>query len=292
MEHTVVCKNLAKNYRGINAIEEFNIKLDGGKVIGLIGRNGAGKTTLLKMIAGLLNPSSGSVDVMGMKPMNNLDVLSQIFFSREDKIFDEDRTVKEILHVASIYYELWDHQMEQELARKFRLDRNKKVKKLSKGMQRALTIIVALSCKAPITLFDEPTEGLDAASRKLFYQLILKEASDQSRLIIISSHLLSEIEAILEEIVLIDEGTLLLHESVENMREYAVELEGHKDELSPIIDNTTIISETVLGNKKRVIIKSDEALLDKAKRSGKSIAINPVTPQDLSIHLTEKWGNF
>lgn len=285
----IECSKLIKSYGKTKAINQLDLGLDENKIIGLIGRNGAGKTTFLRMCAGLILPSSGVLKINGEKPFNNLKVLNDVVLAREEFDFDSSYKIKDVLDIASIHYVNWEQALADELLTLFKLDKNKKIKKLSKGMKTMMSSVIALSSRCALTLFDEPTAGLDAAHRKEFYNIIIKEFSQYPRTFIISSHLLSEIETILEEIVLIDEGQLILHDDIDVIRDYGLELEGPTEILEQLIMGKTVYNRQDIMGKTKVIIKKDNIHdKDYLYIEDNNIQKYSVNTQDMCIYLAEK----
>jgi len=287
VEKVIECCNLTKKFNMKTALNNLTFSLDENKIIGLIGRNGAGKTTFLKTCAGYIKPSAGSITIWGEKVFNNIDVLSNMIFVDEEIQYDTSSRLKDIIDLGKTYYKSWDNKFALKLARYFNLDLNLKYKKLSRGMKTQFNIIMGLSSRSPLTLLDEPTLGLDAAIRKEFYNILLKDYMENPRTIIISSHLLSEIESLLEEIVLIKEGSLVLHESVETVQEYGIYLNGKKDIILPFIQNKEVLNVEVYGNDAVAAIKNDLNKNETTYLSENSIDISKVPMQDVCIFLTK-----
>lgn len=284
----IECSSLSKNFGSVKALDSVDLTLEGCKIIGLVGRNGAGKTSLLKCLAGALIPTEGSVFIEDEAPFDNAYIQSRMAFSRDQLVFDDGLKVKEIFSIASCYYPKWDGEAADSLCQNFGVDTNKKIGKLSKGLKTSLSIILAMASNAELTLFDEPTDGLDAAHRNLFYKLLIQESEKEERLFVLSSHLLSEIDRLLEEIVLIDSGKILLHDSMDRFRESFIELEGHRDKISLIEEQMKRIHNRFeIGEKIRITVESEEfEILPENMKEG--IRLSNPSPQDLCIALTEK----
>lgn len=286
---TIICRELQRDFGRIQALNNVSLCLSGPKIIGLIGKNGAGKTTLLKTIAGLLKPTGGSITIGDQIPGDNLRVLSEMILARDELVFDENYTPEILFDIASRYYSGWDNDYAVDLAARFGLDLTKKIRKMSKGMKTGLSIVIAFASSVDVTMFDEPTEGLDAANRKLFYRLLIKEASKESRTFILSSHLLSELDTLLEEIVLIDEGRILLHESMDNIRGWCMELEGHRELIDSFTKGKTVYHRLEIGEKSRVVLKENDIKEEeRIHLESSGIKTYPVSPQDTCIYLTQQ----
>lgn len=284
----IECVNLTKEYKDTLALNNFNCKIEENKIIGLIGRNGAGKTSLLKICAGYIRPTSGEINIFGEKVFDNLNVLGNMIFIDEEIQYDNNLRLIDIMTLGKAYYKNWDDNFAKKMLQFFGLNEKKKYKKLSRGMKTQFNIIMGISSRMPLTLFDEPTLGLDAAFRKEFYNILLKDYMNHPRTIIISSHLLNEIENLLEEIVLINEGELVLHESIETIQNYAVILNGKKDVIEEFIKNKEVLSSDQLGNNLIVGIKNDLSKEDIAYLKKKNVDVSKMSAQDVCINLTGK----
>lgn len=288
-EQTVIStQGLTRTYGKTKALNDFSISIDENKIIGLIGRNGAGKTTFLKACAGYIRPTTGKVNLWGKKVWDNIDVLSELIFVDEEIQYDSSLKLKEILFVCENSYKNWDSAFADRLISYFGLDVGKKHKKLSRGMKTQFNIVVALAARTKLMLFDEPTLGLDAAFRKEFYDILLKDYIKNPRTIIISSHLLSEIENLLEEIVLIDEGKLVLHESVDDVRSRGILLNGRQEILEPFVKDRRVLSKQVLGGSWIVGVLNDLSEDEIAHLENNHVDISAIGAQDMCIYLTEK----
>src|SRR5699024_9199949 len=207
----ITTEALTKSYLRSQALQDLSLRIKQNTITGLVGRNGAGKTSLLKILAGQIRPTSGSVRVLNEEPFNNLFISSQTILISDDLKFPSTLSLEEILQMGESFYPKWDMDFALKLFSYFYFNKENFYYELSKGKRSTFNIIFGLSTRSSLTLFDEPTSGMDAAVRKDFYQILLKEYLDQPRTIIISSHYLEEIENLLEDLLLIDQGKKVLH---------------------------------------------------------------------------------
>lgn len=287
MTKLLVTKKLNRAYGAKKAVNDITLTLEENNIIGLIGRNGAGKTTFLKMLAGYTMPSSGELTLWGQPVFDNLDVISQLVFVDEEIQYDPSFRLEDILQVSACAYPNWDEAFARKLIRYFRLETKKHYEKLSRGMKTQFNMIVGLSSRAPLTLLDEPTLGLDAAVRKDFYNILLKDYIEHPRTIIISSHLLSEMENLLTELVLIDEGSLVLHEPIDVLQDYGIYLEGNKDTIQQFVAEKTVYSTETLGQSAMVAMRNDLSDSDRAYLYQANIEVRKIPVQDICIYLTK-----
>lgn len=284
----ITTQSLTKNYKDKIALCDFTITIPENKIVGLIGRNGAGKTTFLKICAGRIKQTNGELKILNEKVFDNLNVLSKIVFVDEESQYDSSFKVKQILAMAKCYYQDWDDVLANKLIKHFELNTNKKYKKLSRGMKTQVNIIVGICCRMPLTIMDEPTLGLDAAVRKDFYNILLNDYIKYPRTIIISSHLLNEVEVLLEDIILIEDGKLLINMPIEEFRNYSIALIGNSNFLVKFTKNKEILDESKLGNSSKYIIKNNLSVEEKSKLKSNNIDIQSVSSQDQFIYLTSK----
>ncbi len=281
----VECADLTKTIIGRNTLDKLNLTIEEDKITGLIGKNGAGKTTLMKILAGYWHETSGTVEVFSEHPFNNLFVSANVIYIDDLMTFHHNLTLEDILKEAKRAYSDWDKVLAERLFKYFSFDPKSKHDSLSKGKKSTFNVIIGLASRCKLTMFDEPTTGMDASVRKDFYRALLKDYLAHPRTILISSHHLEEIEDILEDIILIDRGKVLLHESMDGLKEYAQGITGRTEILRPLLANQEIIYQTQIGkNTTYVVVKADSAIIEKAKQF--EMMIGEVTPNDLCIYLT------
>ena len=285
----IECNGLTKVYGGTKALNNLSFKIEENKITGLIGRNGAGKTTLLKIIAGLLKETSGELKVFSEKPFNSLQVSANVIFLHDQMNLPTALNLKELLETAASFYPNWDRELADRLLDYFSLNPLQHYNGLSKGMKSTFNMILGLSARVPLTMLDEPTSGMDAAVRKDFYRALLKEYLAYPRTIIISSHHLSEIEDLLEDILLVKEGKEILHMPVDILKEWAIGLQGKTTVIDEWTQNTEVIYTKSIGiDQSYVVVRNhfSETEWQRARNAG--IDLTPVTSSDLCVYLTSK----
>lgn len=209
------CKKLCKNYDEKVALKDVNLEVESGKIIGLLGKNGSGKTTLIKLINDLLTPTSGKVLVEGSAPgINSKEVISYLpertYFSSEMKVIDTIKYFED-------FYKNFNKEKAFKLLKDLDLDINMKISKMSKGMREKLQLILVMSRDANLYILDEPLGGVDPATRDYILDTILSNFCEGAS-VIISTHLISDIERILDEVIFIDNGEVKLHETTDDLR--------------------------------------------------------------------------
>lgn len=220
MTNLIELKDLSKKYDDTIALNKVNLSFEKGKVYGLIGRNGAGKTTMLKLISNMLNITSGEI-------IYNTDFIkevSDITFARDNNWYFSNYKIKRLIQLASAVYPRWNQERCDELIELFELDIKKKYIKASKGMQTMFSIIVALSSGCEVILLDEPYAGLDPINREHFYDYLRNHYFNEDITVIISSHLIKEIEGYFERAIIIDNGEILVDKDMTDIYNMSYEI--------------------------------------------------------------------
>ncbi len=283
----VTCQDLSKTYSDKNALLKLNCTIAQDAITGIIGRNGAGKTTLLKCIAGFYRPTEGTIRVFGQEPYDNLAVSAGLIFVDETMTFPDGQSLAQILSLYSCFYPDWDAQLAEKLLAYFNLPAKQLPQKLSKGMLSTFRSIVGLCAHAPLTIMDEPTTGMDSGVRQDFYRALLKDYIQHPRTLLISSHLLAEIEDLLEYVLLLDQGQVLLHAPTTELATYALALSGQSSQLEPFLANRTILQKDCpLPDHLHVIIVNDLSPAETAALASSGITTAAVSINELCNALT------
>lgn len=208
-------KNLYKNYGEKQVLNNITLTVPRGKIIGLLGKNGTGKTTLIKLINGLLTPTEGEIIFEGKKigPQSKLNIA----YLPERTYLDKSMTINETLKFFKEFYANFDIDKAKDLLKKLDLDENQKIIKMSKGMQEKVQLVLVMSRKADLYILDEPLGGVDPATRDYILDTILTNFNEGAS-IIISTHLISDIERILDEVIFIDKGEIKLISDADELR--------------------------------------------------------------------------
>lgn len=211
----VKCNKLCKEFGNKQILKNINLTIQKGKIIGLLGKNGMGKTTLIKLINDLLTPTSGEVLINGKKP--NIDSKKIISYLPERTYLDKSMKVSQIITFFDEFYDNFNKEKAIKLLKDLDLDINSKVSKMSKGMQEKLQLILVMSREAELYVLDEPLGGVDPATRDYILDTILSNFSEEAS-IIISTHIISDIERILDDVIFIDKGKIVLTSKADELR--------------------------------------------------------------------------
>ncbi len=216
MMELLECKHLYKSYGEKEVLKNVNLKIPRGKIVGLLGKNGMGKTTLLKIINDLLVPSGGEVFVNGKKV--GIESKRVISYLPERTYLDKSMTIRQAFRFFEDFYDDFDVEKARRLLKDLDLDENQRISKMSKGMQEKLQLILVISRNAELYILDEPLGGVDPATRDYILDTILNNFNEGAS-VIISTHLISDIERILDEVIFIDRGEIALVAETDALRE-------------------------------------------------------------------------
>ena len=208
-------KGLSKTFDNKKVLNDVNLKISSGKIVGLLGKNGAGKTTLIKLINDLLTPSEGEILVKGNKV--GIESKKVISYLPERTYLNKWMRVSEVLDYFLDFYDDFDIKRAKKLLKDLDLDVNQKLSKMSKGMQEKVQLVLVMSRKADLYILDEPLGGVDPATRDYILDTILSNFNEGAS-VIISTHLIADIERILDEVIFIDKGKIILQSEADKLR--------------------------------------------------------------------------
>lgn len=287
MEAIKIC-DLTKRYGDIYALDHVNLQFETGKIYGLLGRNGAGKSTLLKAISNRIFPDEGAVYLNDLAVMENDEVLHQMYLMSEEDMYPKSMKIKDVLRWTDEFYGCFDMEKAKQLAKKFELNINKKVKDLSTGYQSIYKLIIALSLNVPYIFLDEPVLGLDANHREMFYKLLLETYMEKQQTIVIATHLIEEIANLIEEIIILKDGKIIVNQPVEEILAAGYSISGLAKDIDTYCEGKQVLGFDVLGGLKTAYIMGE---VDKMAIQD-SMEINPLNLQKLFVELTKKEGEI
>lgn len=274
--NAIEVKNLTKKYKGF-ALENLNLALPQGCIMGLIGENGAGKSTTIKSLLGIVHADSGSIEVFGKEP--SADIKQDIGVVLDEVGLPQDFNVKEIQAVMRNTFANWQDDVFANYISKFKLPEKKPFKSFSKGMKMKLGIAIALSHDAKLLILDEPTSGLDPVVRDEIVDIFNDFTRDENHSILISSHIVSDLEKICDYIAFLHNGRLMLCEEKDRLLEQYGLINTTADVLEEL-DKSAVIGKKV--NKWGI-----EALVDREKIPH-TFEVKPITIEDLFIFMVKE----
>lgn len=216
MSELLTCRSLTKNYGGFVALNSINLTVESGKIIGLLGPNGSGKTTLIKIVNGLLTPTSGMLLINGNAP--GVETKKQVAYLPDNSYLNSWMTVEQIVKMFSDFYADFRPELAYEMLARLGITPKVKLKTLSKGNKEKVCLILVMSRNALLYVLDEPIAGVDPATRDYVISTIINNYNPESS-VIISTHLIADIEQVLDEVIFINQGNIILQKSVDEIRE-------------------------------------------------------------------------
>jgi len=216
MSEILRCESLTKNYGGLIALKGINISVESGKIVGLLGPNGSGKTTLIKIINGLLTPTGGKVYIDGKEP--GIETKKVISYLPDNPYLNSWMTVNQLVAQFADFYEDFRTELAFKLLADLGITPEAKLKTLSKGNKEKVMLILVMSRNAKLYVLDEPIAGVDPATRDYIISTILNNYNKDSS-VLISTHLISDIEQVLDEVIFINMGNVVLQKTVDEIRE-------------------------------------------------------------------------
>ena len=216
MSSILECKGLRKRYGMKEALRGVDLTLEPGRIIGLLGPNGSGKTTLIKLACGLLTPTGGEILIDGGKPSKETKAV--VSYLPERMALPTWMTAKQAMNYYQDFYADFRRDAAEDMLEKLGLEQTQTIRAMSKGMREKLQLILVMSRGAKLYLLDEPIGGVDPATRDYILKTIIGNYSEDAT-VLISTHLISDVEPVLDEVVFLKEGNVMLHRSVDDIRE-------------------------------------------------------------------------
>ncbi|MFT8321834.1 MAG: ABC transporter ATP-binding protein [Bacillus sp. (in: firmicutes)] len=288
MNFDIAINQLSVNFGTFNVLKDISFQLESGRIYGLIGRNGAGKSTLLSLLASFIEPTEGSITIGGIEPFENANIMQHVAFVYETDYSDETEKVKGMLEAAERYRPNFDRVYADKLVKLFNLPLDKQVKQLSKGMQSALNVTIGLASRSLITIFDEAYNGMDAPTREKFYKEIMEDHSQHARTIILSTHLVSEMDYLFEEVIILHKGKILMKAPIDQLLERGSSITGGTNAVEEFVKNRNQLNTQQLGGTKSVMVYGEITEEDRRIAEQNELEIGPVSLQDLFIYLTSE----
>lgn len=215
MKDLIKCEGVTKRYGKNAALWNFSVEIPAGKIIGLLGPNGSGKTTLIKSLSGILMPDAGKMEIAGKEI--GTETKKIVSYLPERPYFSSALRVKDTLCFFEDFYGDFQRKAAEEMLKTLQIDTNSKIGSLSKGTREKVQLVLVMSRKAKVYLLDEPMGGVDPAARDFILKTILTNYNEDAS-VLISTHLISDVEKILDEVIFIKQGKMALYKSVDEIR--------------------------------------------------------------------------
>lgn len=285
MYNVIQFEDVSLQLKNKQILKNISLSLETNKIYGLLGRNGAGKTSLLSLLASFAQATSGRVAIDGVSVFENENLMENIIFIRDIKLDESEKVWKYIKQTAA-FRPNFDEDYAKALMQRFRLPEDVAVSSLSRGMMSAMHVVIGLASRCPITIFDEAYLGMDAPARVKFYEEVLNDYMEHPRTIILSTHLISEMESMFEGVIIIDQGEIVINEDLDTFTSRGVTVTGPIEEVDAFTIGKTVLKEQVLGNTKQAVVYGQLSREEKQRANGLQLA--QITLQELFIHLTKE----
>ncbi|MBE6027640.1 MAG: ABC transporter ATP-binding protein [Clostridiales bacterium] len=208
--------HITKQFGNLTALDSVALELEKGQIVGLLGPNGSGKTTLIKILNGLLQPTAGSVTINGMEP--GIETKKVVAYLPDRNALPDYMTASELMDIYQDFFADFDRQKAEAMVDDLGIDRKQPMKKMSKGTKEKLQLCLVMARQAEVYLLDEPIGGVDPATRDYILRTIISNYNEDA-VVIISTHLISDVESVLDDVVFLKEGKVVLHKAADEIRE-------------------------------------------------------------------------
>lgn len=284
----IQAKNVKKAFEDLEALKDVSINVNKGSIYGLVGSNGAGKTTLLKTLVGIYKQDEGEVFIEGEKVFENVDTKFKIIFIPDALYFFTQYNIKDMAKFYKRIYPSWNQERYERLKDAFNIDVNKKIHRLSKGMQRQVSFWLSLSCMPDLLVLDEPLDGLDPVMRQKVKNLIIQDVAERQMTVLVSSHNLRELEDLCDHIGILHKGSLLLEKDLDDLKSDIHKIQvAFKEELAEdTLEGVNILYEEKRGSVKLFIVrgKKEDIVRRLNKQEPVILDILPLTLEEIFIY--------
>lgn len=275
--------HITKRFGRQTVLDDISFTLAPAKIYGLLGRNGAGKSTLLNIITNRIFPTAGTVKLGDQDANDNDDVLGRVFLMSETNLYPKRTSILRMFDLANEAYGQFNYQTAARQLKEFGLDEKQHLSNLSTGQQTIAKFVLALNVDADYILMDEPVLGLDAAHRDLFYQELLKSYQTKPRTFVLSTHLIEEVQQLVEHVIIIDQAKVVADDDVQNLLERAHTVSGPANQVDKYTAGLRVLASEDLGNIRTTYLLDD---LDDQRVLPDQVKLGHYDLQHLFIYLT------
>ena len=287
-------ERLTKKFQTYTALNQISVSVQPGSVFGLVGSNGAGKSTLLRTIAGIYKPDSGTVAIDGTPIFEHPNVKNDIFFISDFPYFIPQSNMKEMAKFYASMYSNWSHERYRELCSLFPIEEKMKISSMSKGMQRQVALICALSTQPKVLLMDEIFDGLDPVMRQLLKKLLAREVSERNITVMIASHNLRELEDVCDQVGLLHQGGVVFEQELDGLKLNLHKLQAvFKPMISmDVFSDLDILKFDMKGSLINMVIRGDKGVISRRIEALKPVYFEmlPLTLEEVFISEMEVSG--
>lgn len=282
----IKAEHVVKTFGDIKALDDLNINVETGSVYGLIGPNGAGKTTILKILSGVYKKDSGKVSIDGEQIYENISVKENMVFISDDLFFFTTYTIEDTAKFYAGVYKNWSWERFNSLKEIFKIDINRKVRRLSKGMQKQVAFWICISAQPEIMLLDEPVDGLDPVMRRNVWKIIMQDVAERGTTVLISSHNLRELEDVCDHVGIMHQGKIVLEKALDDVKGNIHKVQIAFENEVPEFNDMEILHSERYGSVNMMIVKgSSNEILRKFRAYSPIICdVLPLTLEEIFIY--------
>lgn len=282
-------KNVIKKFDNFTALNDLSLNIEKGSIYGLVGPNGAGKTTVMKAISGVYRLDAGEINIDNKKSYENIDIKNDVIYISDDLYFFNNFTIKQMAELYKKVYTNWNEERFNKLKDVFKIEINRNVNKLSKGMQKQVAFWLAISASPKVLLLDEPLDGLDPVMRRKVLGIIMEDVEEFSTTVMISSHNLRELEDICDHVGIMSKGKMLIQRRLDDLKTETHKLQvAFPDGKFPkeLEEKFNLLRKTQLGTVFSTILKGDkDKIINEYKKYNPLILdIIPLTLEEIFIY--------
>ena len=280
----IKAKGIIKTFDDFHALDGFEMTVPKGSIYGLVGPNGAGKTTIINHLLGVLRQNEGEILIDGQKVWENDFLKQRVLCINDDWYFYPSFTVKEMAKFYKDIYKNFNHERYEALGEILKIEENRQIRRLSKGMKKQIAFRLVLSCMPEVLILDEPLDGLDPVMRKQIMNIIIADVAERKMTVLVSSHNLRELEDICDHVGIIHKGKMVMEKPLDDLKGNILKIQtvfkdGFPNEIKDEID---ILHFSKTGSVNTIIIKGDTALVEEKIKN-----YNPVVFDKVSLTLEE-----
>lgn len=279
-------KNVSKSFDGFRALDALTLTVPKGSVYGLVGSNGAGKTTIIKHLCGIYRQDSGLITIDGKNAYENNAVKSRLCYISDDLYFFPTYSVRDMAEFYRGIYPDWNEERFQKLGEIFKIDPRRKVRRLSKGMQKQVSFWLGISTMPEIMILDEPVDGLDPVMRKSVWQLMLADVAERGMTVLVSSHNLRELEDVCDHVGIMNRGKIMIERTLSDLQEGIVKMQLALPDGETLPDGLDILHASSTGRLQTLILHGTSAELEErfAQRNPLFMDFVPLTLEEIFIY--------
>lgn len=280
--------NVTKTFDGFKALDDISLQVEKGSVYGLVGPNGAGKTTIIKNICGIYTPDCGEIKINNQNVYENTDIKNKIIYISDELFFFSTYSIKDMAKMYSKIYPDWSWERYESMKEIFKINEKRKVRRLSKGMQKQVAFWLGICTKPDVMILDEPVDGLDPVMRRNVWSLVLSDVAESGTTVLISSHNLRELEDVCDHVGIMFNGKVVLQKSLDDMKGNIHKMQtAFKDEMpQELLNKLEILHSSEFGSVTTMIVKGNAEEIKELVSSYKPLILDilPLTLEEVFIY--------